>query len=261
MQTLVLATDFSEASENAYRYCLELASKKHTQIYVAHIYRHQNPVSLTEDQRRRYHQKKFEEFRQRTIRFSSLYPDLTTPDLLTHCHVSIDIEEGYASTKLLELAQRHDADLLILGAKRHPGLFKKLFGQVSQKLIHAPSCSVLVVPEEFKGGYPERVGVLCLDKQDEDYLSDWVDKKGMLNEIDTEYFLLHDGLETSPSSSPDGRQIISRDGGEMLVRLEEAHADLFVIQSKGEVEGDRKSLIHFLYDHLSLPLICVHGIN
>ena len=260
MQTILLATDFSEASENAYRYCLELGSKTRTQIFVAHIYKQQNSIALNEDQRIRNHQQEFEAFRQRTIRFSRLYPDTTTPELLAHCLVSTDVEAGIASSKLLELTERHHADVLILGAKRYPGLFKKLFGQVSLRLIYSPSCAVLVVPEEYKGGYPERIGALCVDDQDEEYLSNWVKKAELLNGIETEYYLLHSNVDTpTPSLPADGRHVISRDGDDLLNRLDEADADMFVIKSGGGQQDDRKSLIHFLYDHLGLPLLCLQG--
>ncbi|RLD18354.1 MAG: hypothetical protein DRI69_10465, partial [Bacteroidetes bacterium] len=177
-----------------------------------------------------------------------------------HCLVSTDVEEGIASIKLLELSQRHRADILILGAKRYPGLVKKLFGQVSQQLIYSPTCAVLVVPEEYKGGRPARIGALCLAQPDEVYLSDWIKAKDLFNGLEIAYFLLHGNAEPiSPSRQTDARHIISRDGDELLGRLEEGNADLFVIQSGGNLREDRKSLIHFLYDHLNMPLLCVPG--
>ncbi len=260
MQTIVLATDFSEASENAYRYCLELGSKKHTQIFVAHIYKHQTSIALNDEQRSRNHQQEFEAFKQRTIRFSRLYPDTISLELLTHCEVSTDVEVGIASTKLHELADRHHADVLVIGAKRYPGLFRKLFGHVSQRLIYSPGCAVLVVPEEYKGGYPKRIGALCLDNHDEAYLSDWVAEKGLVNGIEMDYFLMQSIVYPAmPSQQSDHRHIISRDGDELKHKLEEAEVDLYIIQSGGGLKEDRKSLIHFLYDHLGLPLLCVPG--
>lgn len=261
MQTIVLATDFSEASENAYRFCLELGSKTRTEIFVAHIYNSKGSVALNDDQRRRQHQLEFEAFRLRTIRFSRLYPDITTPDLAAHCQVATDVEEGYATEKLLELTQRHNADMLVLGAKRHPGLFRKVFGKVSERLIYSRAFPVLIVPEAFKGGYPERIGAICVNKADDEYLTDWLKTSEFSEGLEVTCFLLHGDVDpAAPFGQSDDIQVLPGDRTGLLSRLEESELDLFVIRTTSrddKLPEIRKGLIHFLYDHLDVPLLCV----
>ena len=110
MQKIVLATDFGKASENAYRYCLQLASKKRSQIFIAHVYQQQTLSRLSEVKRNQHHQEEFDAFKKRIIRFGRLYPGTTPPELFAQCQVSTEIEAGQASEKLLKLAEKKSAD-------------------------------------------------------------------------------------------------------------------------------------------------------
>jgi nucleotide-binding universal stress UspA family protein len=55
------------------------------------------------------------------------------------------LEEGNAAVQILRMAERHRADLIVMGSKGLAGLERYVMGSVSRKVARHALCSVLVV--------------------------------------------------------------------------------------------------------------------
>ena len=142
-------------------------------IVVAHVYKAQGEVSLTPAQRDLFREQEMKEYQESVTRSSRLYPDSTEPKVIQHSQIISEVGEGPVSDKLVDLAGQYDADLIVLGAKKKPGIFKRLFGQISQGLIYQTRLAILIVPENNIAHAPKCVGLVevfpgeleSLDKQ------------------------------------------------------------------------------------------------
>jgi nucleotide-binding universal stress UspA family protein len=57
-------------------------------------------------------------------------------------------QQGDPANVIIEVAQEHDADLIVVGARGLTGLQRFLLGSVSGKLSHHAPCSVMIVRED-----------------------------------------------------------------------------------------------------------------
>ena len=55
------------------------------------------------------------------------------------------VESGSAAVKILELAQKEQIDMIIMGAHGRKGLDRAIFGSVADKVVQSAPCPVLTV--------------------------------------------------------------------------------------------------------------------
>ena len=60
-------------------------------------------------------------------------------------HAQCLVEEGNPGRRVIQLAKRWEADLIVLGRTRRGSLADCLFGTVSDYVIHHASCSLLLI--------------------------------------------------------------------------------------------------------------------
>ena len=136
-ETVVVGLDFSDASAHAVRALLPILAPTAT-VYLVHAWqpsgRH-DAASVANDERYR------QELPDRIERF------VAGLDLPAGVTLRTEVEDGRPAERLLAVADRHHADLLVVG--RHGrGLFERLLvGSVATRVLRGASCSVLVVPE------------------------------------------------------------------------------------------------------------------
>jgi nucleotide-binding universal stress UspA family protein len=63
-------------------------------------------------------------------------------EVITHAR------EGEPAHVILQVAQEHNADLIVVGARGVSGFTRFLLGSVSSKLAHHAPCSLMIVREE-----------------------------------------------------------------------------------------------------------------
>ena len=142
--TIVVGTDGSEDATRAVEVAAELAAAGVTPT--VHVVTAYHPLSLSE--LRRLSTELPEEFR--PLLHSHVGVDATTAAarrILDGAGVEATYHEvdGYPVDALLEMAERADADLIIVGS-RGEGMAKRLLhGSVSTAVFHHASCAVLVV--------------------------------------------------------------------------------------------------------------------
>ena len=55
------------------------------------------------------------------------------------------IEEGYPFPRIIEIARKHEVDLIVMGTHGRTGLAHALLGSVAEKVVRKAPCPVLTV--------------------------------------------------------------------------------------------------------------------
>lgn len=153
MKTILVATDFSDASRNASKYAIELARKLKAKIIFFHAYH--IPVTVSE------------------APIIIDYPELdeTNLELLKHEKQILDpagdLETEYYSIaglavdEILEIERKNKLDLIVMGMSEVGRLSEVILGSVTTALIEKCSTPVLVIPEKAKFNNISRVAFAC----------------------------------------------------------------------------------------------------
>lgn len=254
-----MATDFSRAAEAAYRYCLMLAAGMPCHISVLHVYKPRQSGNLSEDQVQAFIQKERIDHFDRARRFSGLYPDLVKPEIVSQCKVETIVAEGPVSDTIIRKASEHHADVIVIGSKKHPGILKSWFGQISSTLIYSEACPVLVVPEENIEVGVDRIGLVCLSSLDEERLVKWQGRTTLPVEHPVICRLYDDGM-----AAKGNEHVYIGIGGkansEGVEALNDTDCHIFAVmitEMEGDPDKERKSFVHQFYRRSRKPFICL----
>jgi nucleotide-binding universal stress UspA family protein len=66
-------------------------------------------------------------------------------------HVEYRLEEGFAATEILRLAEEAKADLIVMGTHGRTGLSRLVLGSVAEQVVRKARCPVLTVKAPFPG--------------------------------------------------------------------------------------------------------------
>ncbi|MEM6344029.1 MAG: universal stress protein [Bacteroidota bacterium] len=133
IETILIPTDFSDASRNAFLYALDLASRLGSDLVVAHIHS-ENEAEHSED-----------EFKRTYKRYKQAAKLRSIPDTL---NISALIEEGEPAESILTLGQKIGADLIVMGTQGAASHDNKPLGSIAASVIEKTLCPVLAVPAE-----------------------------------------------------------------------------------------------------------------
>jgi nucleotide-binding universal stress UspA family protein len=133
-RNILFATDFSETSELACQRAVELARQSGATLTIFHAYA--DPTALSEA-------------------WAVIDP---RPDLeRTLLHVASDVHDveihrviymGAPAELIVEYAQQHNSDLIVMGTHGRSGLSHLLLGSVAEKVIRCAPCPVMVVRQQ-----------------------------------------------------------------------------------------------------------------
>ena len=142
---LLVPTDFSEDSEQAARYAVELAKRFQTEIHCVHVvdipadllstsdYYMTGPSGQFIDQIREESKKNLEAFTEKN---------------LEGMQVRTAFLEGRPFVEILRYARDQEIDLVVIATHGRTGLKHVLFGSVAEKVVRKAPCPVLVVKRE-----------------------------------------------------------------------------------------------------------------
>jgi nucleotide-binding universal stress UspA family protein len=140
IKTVAVGTDGSDTAAKAVEFALDLAERYEAKIVFLSAYR---PVS--EDRLKREARDAPEDVQWQINPAEDVEPTLRdakeTADergLDSAC----EAKEGDPSKVLVDLADKHDADLLVIGNK---GMQRKVLGSVPNTVSHKANCSVVIV--------------------------------------------------------------------------------------------------------------------
>jgi nucleotide-binding universal stress UspA family protein len=138
IRTILHPTDYSELSQSAFRYAVELAQVHGARVIVLHVVDTLGPENVSfgeaasQRQPESYRQKLWDELHK------LVPPDSKVP-------LEYILGEGDPVTAILEAATEHRCDLIVLGSHGRRGLLRWLEGSVAEEVIRRSNCPVLVV--------------------------------------------------------------------------------------------------------------------
>jgi nucleotide-binding universal stress UspA family protein len=140
IDTVAVGTDGSDTATRAVEFALDLADKFSSRVVFISSYR---PVS---ESRLKHEQKDAPEDIQWAIN-----PAEDVEDALRQVEAMADerglkwtseAREGQPADVLVDLAEEHDADVLVIGNK---GMHRRVIGSVPNSVTHKAKCSVMIV--------------------------------------------------------------------------------------------------------------------
>ena len=147
MQTLLVATDFSEASRSATTYAFHLARALRAHLYLLHVVPEDDVRLITA----------ISPHLQSSITPTALTDifyteaDKRLTQLVEEAHAADLVQErlvvtGEPADAILSWAAAKQVHLLILGTHGRRGLSHLLLGSVAERVLHQAPCAVVVVP-------------------------------------------------------------------------------------------------------------------
>jgi nucleotide-binding universal stress UspA family protein len=139
-ETILFATDFSRACQNAWLYAVGIRHEYDAKLLLAHVIDPAIfaavPSELVGTAREQVRQEKEDQLKKLEPSEEGSQPPF---ELL--------LREGEISDVLLHVVQERDVELLVAGTRRRSGTERLLLGSVAEKLFRQASCPSLVVPE------------------------------------------------------------------------------------------------------------------
>lgn len=139
MKNIFIVTDFSEASQNAGRYGVELAKYFRANVFLFHAY--QAPVLVPES----YVLYTTEDVGASAKELLKKEEAMINPGNLVNFEICCD--EGIASNAIISEATKRKADVIVCGMKGMAKTFRKIFGSTTTTLTSKSSIPLIVVPD------------------------------------------------------------------------------------------------------------------
>lgn len=144
MTKIIVPTDFSEASLNAYNFAHRLAKKMSGVIKLTHIYyptsTDVNQFVVVNDEVEKIHQEKLDEY------VKSLNQDWIG-SFVEEPMVEGVFKVGFPVMELKDMSKEKDT-ILVMGTTGEGGAFKKIFGSISLDMIEKSHCPLFLVPPD-----------------------------------------------------------------------------------------------------------------
>lgn len=146
VQRIVLAADLSEMSTPLYILGERLARRSGAQLIIAHIADRDDYVELLKEAG-----VALDEHLGR-LRSAILYEfERATGVRVPRTYVDVQLRKRSVAKDLLDVAERQDAALIIIGTHGRSGISRALLGSVAEEVLRHATCPVLVVPKRAAG--------------------------------------------------------------------------------------------------------------
>jgi nucleotide-binding universal stress UspA family protein len=137
LKRILVPTDFSETSEAALRYGVELARRFSARLCLLHVPEHPGEATETE-----YPVDLFETMQNAADdRLPHLLSEAERHELRPECAMRL----GTPWEEIVRHAEEHDIDLIVMGTHGRDGLARLLLGSVAEMVVRKASCPVLTV--------------------------------------------------------------------------------------------------------------------
>ncbi len=148
---VLIATDFSAASERALAHALPIVRRYHSLLSIAHAILPETRESITWDPLPRELDRERLEAEQEMARLAA---EAHIKDLNPHMF----LEPGPVWEVLSSIMNRENTDLLVLGTHGRGGLKKLALGSVAEEVLHRATCPVLTIGPGVASANPGRNG-------------------------------------------------------------------------------------------------------
>jgi nucleotide-binding universal stress UspA family protein len=138
LKNLLLTTDFSAASENAFSYALAFARWYDSKLFVAHVVRPEPSLGIPLEAVPAELDRDWQDARQRMDNF-------TRNHAAKECCLESVLERGELQDVISAIILQHGIDLLVLGTHGRQGIKKLVLGSVAEQIFRLATCPVLTV--------------------------------------------------------------------------------------------------------------------
>ena len=147
IQTLLVATDFSDASRAATTYALRLARALRAQLYLLHVVPENDIRLMTAISQ--HLESSITPTRLTEVFYAEA--DTRLAQLVEEAHAADVVQErlvvtGEPAETIMSWAAAKQAQLILLGTHGRRGLEHVLMGSVAERVLRQAPCAVLVVP-------------------------------------------------------------------------------------------------------------------
>ena len=147
MKTILIATDFSDASGNALLYGTKFAKALKASVILFHAYQPPSPFPSADITISKYGV--MAEMKQQLEDEAKRILHEEASDIELVCEI------GNPKSAIISMAKEKKADIIITGMKGAGKNLQKLFGSTAASLISGIELPVLIVPEEAAFNYPD----------------------------------------------------------------------------------------------------------
>jgi nucleotide-binding universal stress UspA family protein len=137
LKRILVPVDFSQTSEAALRYGVELARGFDARLHLLHVPEHpgeaaeaEYPIGLFETMQNAAHD-----------RLGHLLSDEDASRLRPVCSMRL----GHAAEEIVRYADDQQIDLVVMGTHGRTGVARVLLGSIAEKVVRTASCPVLTV--------------------------------------------------------------------------------------------------------------------
>jgi len=147
IKNIIVATDFSVTSRQAYRYAVELAETLQASLTVVHVI--ENVVMLSDVVSTPFLENDDQELI-KDVKEMIAEEKEATAGTATNQHVKIKILKGDVVDVLTDLSKNKETDLIVIGTTGLSDVLEKIFGSISVKVSNKAHCPVIMVPRGAK---------------------------------------------------------------------------------------------------------------
>jgi nucleotide-binding universal stress UspA family protein len=141
IRTILFPTDFSSCNEAALKLASTLAAESQALVYVAYVHDIQHLSASMGEAAYLYESQWKEELTSAQSQLSQVLP---TVPAVNYRHVLLS---GSPVPELLQFADEHDVDLIVMGSHGRSGLSRLILGSVAEGVMRKAKCPVLVVKQ------------------------------------------------------------------------------------------------------------------
>ncbi len=157
MRKVLIPTDFSPASRNAFYYALELYGNTDTSFDVVHTHHASfdpsQPTVLD-------FTLGIDQVKQENLKlFIELIPEDLKKRLPEEIKIKGEVMIGFAAEQIVTLSK--DFDVIIMGMTGSTQLVDKIFGSISLEVARKSECPVFLIPEQAKFVTPKNIVYAC----------------------------------------------------------------------------------------------------
>ena len=145
MKNILIPTDFSATSRNAFEFAKELAVRSDAALKVVHV--HYPEVTTMEaapvdmfTETMKWKQEKISDF----VNQSSTPASHSDTPVLTK--VETEVAVGFPGENIVDQSKTGNVDLIVMGTTGESGILEKVFGSISSHVARKAHCPVLLVP-------------------------------------------------------------------------------------------------------------------
>ncbi len=149
MNNILVPTDFSEPSKNAFEFAKQLAARCNASVKAMHV--HYPDATAIEAGAVDIYADTLKWKEQTLQHFVQQGPaNMPKNDAAALPKVKTEVAIGFPGDTIVSKSQEPDVDLIVMGTTGESGFFEKVFGSVSSHVSRKAHCPVLLVPDGVK---------------------------------------------------------------------------------------------------------------